>query len=159
MTAWVTGRNMLVSGVSVDLHSTDVLKVEAVYDTTLRIFMDGIKQYEGAVQNAKPRIESDGSVQNVSVTSWLDDETIHELGGGQSRKWIWGGTSGLEVSLGVLGSAVITAQGSTSKQITVDAVDKYEHVWFSVPQGVDYIEVTAGQDGAKVTDIVLTARE
>ncbi len=120
----------------------------------LRVWVDGRLAFVRG-GNHRPYIGSYGEVVAGNLTSHFDDERIHRLAPGEQRSWEWGGSGPLELSVAVHGSAtVIAGDGSTE----ISGEDGYVLGHLLVEGGAEEIVIHAGPDGARVTDLSVTAR-
>lgn len=154
--AWVTGTTAVAAGVPVALSGKYPHRLQAAKSgDTLRILLDGVLQYVGPGEG--PVLQAAGSVEGLTLTSWLEDETSYTLPEGTRRTWAWGGTGSVEVQLAVRGRVHLSAG---EHRLTVESPEgQFTRVHFLAREGVDQVTVTgAGPRLAEVTDLVLTAR-
>lgn len=168
LSAWVKGRSVTVGGVAVDLTATYYQRLEVTRrGERLLIAVDGVAREDKAVPRAEPRLLVDGrdgpadagAVCGLTVTSFLDDDTLYDLAPGDAARWPWGGSCRTEVALAVKGAATVRVHGGRSLELDVTAPHRYELVRFTAEDGLDLLEVVAGAGGAQVADVMMAARE
>ncbi len=103
----------------------------------------------------------DGEVHALALTTWRDDEDLRVLAPGAVLDVTWGGTLPLELSVAVDGAAtvrlvdgldVLAEAGVAGGQVLPELVR------LRTDRRVSRVEIEAGPDGARVSDLVLTAR-
>lgn len=149
--SWVSGQQVTVGGATLPLgagrHQVRAVKAAS----QLRIYVDGVLRHAGQYAGGP-----DLAGEALTCTSFLDDEAVYELPDGATQAWHWGGAGPLELSLAVRGRASLEAG---ARRLEIDAPgDRFTLVRLQVEEGAGQVRVTAGQGGATVTDLVLTAR-
>ena len=152
VSGWVSGEQVTFGGVELTVgagrHHLRAVKAAS----QLRVYIDSVLRHVGTY-NGGPMLMA---CEAFICTSCLDDEAIHELAEGAAQTWAWGGSGPLEISAAVRGRAVLEAGG---QWLEVDAPgDRFTLVRLRVERGAEQVRVKAGQGGATVTDMVLTAR-
>ena len=154
---WVDGTELRVGAVTVELEAHPGAKRVRVNQgfRGLRVWVDDrlVAEADGL---HRPEFDPDGEIVAASLTSHFDDEVVHRLAPGERRRWQWGGSGALEISVAVRGSATVAA-GQAS--IAVSGEDDYALGHLRADAGgAREIVVEAGPAGAEVTDLAVTAR-
>jgi GH43 family beta-xylosidase len=160
LAAWVCGAAVRIDDRQIPLTPNTVWHYvqAAYYNGQLQISVDGVLQLQVADATMQPVISAEGEVRPVTLTSWFDDEAVYNLQPGEHRQWRWGGSGPVEISLALMGDAVVNLQGADVEPLKIAASESYRHVHLTLCDGLDSLAVQAHGCGASVTDIVLTAR-
>lgn len=160
LSAWVRGAAVRVGGVAVTLPTADFHLLEATKrDGVLRVTVDGVVVARGDAPGAAPEVAGADAVLALAVASHLDDDRVYTLPSGAVQTWAWHGTTAAEVALACRGSATVRAHGRGSVRSETVSSERYELVRFFLDDGLEWLEVVAGDGGAEVADVVITARE
>jgi GH43 family beta-xylosidase len=158
--AWVRGSWVEVAGERLALEPSDVWQQVEAIELAGRIStrVGGVLRSSRPVGDAPTRggFTSDGDVADVTLSSTLEDGALHELPAGSSYAWRWGGSGALELDLAVDG-AVELAVGNEVVRHDGER-GRYRVVHLVHAGGGAEISVTAGSEGAVVTDLSVHAR-
>jgi|GEM_PF-3409644 len=154
LTCWVAGESLTISGVDLPLgaglHRVCVTRVGSAQ----RITVDGVVRHTG--QSEQPVAVQAERVEALVRTTHLADDAIYELPEGAPHVWHWGGTGPLELSVAIRGR--VTLEAGTQRMEVDSPGDRFALLRLCVQNGAETVKVIAGQGGATVTDLVLTAR-
>ena len=155
--AWVSGSLARVGGVQVALPPAGFHHLRATAsDGVLRVCLDGLLRYRGALVADQPQVAADGEVRGSTLTSWLEDEAVRTLAEGARHSWAWGGRGPVDLAVAVRGRAIVTA-GAERVEVETEG-GGYKLVRLAVPGGAERCDVQAGPGGAMVTDLTMAAR-
>ncbi len=157
--AWLRGPRAEVGGVAVELPGGEMparVRVSQNRDG-LRVWVDGqlSAQDPGPHPPALPAVPG-GEVLTASLASHLEDEAVRWLAPGERRVWVWGGTGPAELVLAVRGTCRIEAGGAET--VATSPPDRFALARLVLPGPAPEVVVTGLEQGARVTDLVLTAR-
>jgi hypothetical protein len=151
--AWVRGEAMSLGGVTLPLRPGPWHRVQASQrGGHLRLWVSGMLTYAGRSSH-DPAIGGACDVTAASVTSYLDDDGVWELAGGDVREWHWGGHGAVDVSLAVRGEAQVEV-GDRSERVSARGVAGLVAL---AGEDIARVRVTARSGGAQVSDVVLIA--
>ena len=159
--AWVRGSWVQVGGRRFELGRRDAWhQVEAIQaDGRVEVRVGGVLRgaHPGRVNGSKPFIVCDGELTAKRVSSFLEDQTLHELPARSEYAWRWGGSGSFELSLAVRGEAELALNGSTygigSGEDQGFSLVRVEHAG-----PIDEIAVRATSGGATVGDLFVYER-
>jgi hypothetical protein len=154
---WVLGDAVSFGGVRIPLDpQPDPWRVRASQrPDALRVWVDGelVRQEPGM---HAPEVAVEGETLHRSLTSHLDDESVHWLAPRAFQTWPWGGTGACEVVVAVQGAARVEV-GDARAHVT-SPPERYALVRVLAPEGGPEIRVVGEAGGARVTDLRVTAR-
>ncbi len=156
---WVGGSAVTVAGVRVALPGgPGPARVRAGQNRDgLRVWVDGRLAAQAPGPHPPAALEGvDGDVVAATLTSHLEDEAVRWLGPGERRAWAWGGTGPAEVLLAVRGACAIEAGGVATTARSPE--DRFALARLALPAGAQEVVVTGLELGARVTDLVISAR-
>ena len=167
---WVRGERVRLGDLVVDLPPGRVALLDVTQrEHATRVLVDGrlVALGEPSGDAARVALELvggtavDGEVHALALTTWREDEDLRVLAPGAVLDVTWGGTLPLELSVAVDGAAtvrlvdgldVLAEAGVAGGQVLPELVR------LRTDRRVSRVEIEAGPDGARVSDLVLTAR-
>ena len=154
---WVQGSELRVGRAVVALPESEDRPLRARVNQGrdgLRVWIDNSLAAQDDGRHS-PDLAADGEIVTASLTSHFDDEALRWLAPGEHRRWEWGGSGPLEVSIAVRGTATVSAG---DESIEVRGNGEYALGVMRAQGGAREIVVEAGPAGAHVTDLAVTAR-
>ena len=156
--AWVRGSWLDVGGTRFALDPADVWHQVEVVQVDWRYSV----RIGGVLRASRPGIKpaglfaTDGDLAHQKVASCLQDELAHDLPGGSSYVWRWGGRGRVEVSLAIRGTVELAFNGR--KHLLDGERDTYRLVRLDYEGDAEHITATALGEGASVADLSVHAR-
>ena len=156
--AWVRGSWLDVGGTRFELDPPDVWhQVEVVQvDWRYAVRIGGVLRASRPGIKPAGMFDADGDVAFQKVTSCLQDDEAHDLPGGSSYVWRWGGSGRLELSLAIRGSVELAFNGRT--HLLDGDREGFRLVRLNYEGAADQIAVTSLGEGATVADLSVYAR-
>lgn len=154
---WGTGDALHVDGVRIPLDGAPGPWRVRVNQgrLALRTWVDGRLRTQASGLHA-PELRADGEILAMSLTSHLSDEAVRWIAPGERFDWPWGGGLPIEVRLAVRGACRLEAGGCATE--VRSPLDRYALARLDAPHGADEIWATGMGRGARITDLVVTAR-
>lgn len=103
----------------------------------------------------RPDFSGDNTIDAVTVTSFFEDDRIHELRAGDTVAWKWGGSGAFELNVAVKGSVELSVGDEVHRW--PGSGDEYRLEILHRSDGTETVTIKALTD-ATVTDLCLYAR-
>jgi hypothetical protein len=184
---WVRASVVRLGNVRVEVQdpAAAILLHVTQREDRVRVLLDGRLVVDDAVSGDPAAVVEelrsgravDGEVLSLVVTTWREDEQVLTLGAGESLRLPWGGGLPVELSVAVAGTAgvrLVTDEGDVDAfaVVTSGADDEVRDTSRDAGDGtrlpdlvrlrstrpVAALEITAGDRGTVLSDVVLTAR-
>jgi GH43 family beta-xylosidase len=157
--AWARGSWVEVAGARYGLEPDDAWhQVEAVQaDGRVAVRVGGVLRASrpSDATCVGPAFAAERDLTAETVTSYLEDGTVHVLPAGSEHVWRWGGGGRLEVTLAVRGEAELDIGGTTQR---LEGEDEYRLVHVAHEGATPEITVRAGSEGVTVADLFVYGR-